>query len=175
MTNQGVLVVFTCAMLSVSTSARAQDGPEHARSQTAAEITPYVFLGSGTSSGVGTAIRWPLASPLSVELESNYRHAEINALSFNLNLLFDLPGVGPVTPYLASGVGVDQYGTPEALVGNIATRKRTAVSVNAGGGLRVQTDENWGVRADARWFNDLGTGPERWRLYNGVTFGRARR
>lgn len=176
MTNQSVLVVLACALLSTATSARAQEGPEQARRQTAAEITPYVFLGSGTSSGVGAAVRWPLASPLSVELETTYRRAEISALSCNLSLLFDLPRVGPVTPYVAGGVGLDQYGTPEFLRGNVVTRERTAFSVNAGGGIRVQADETWGIRTDARWFNDIGdTGPERWRLYNGVTFGRARR
>jgi hypothetical protein len=163
-------------MLSAATSARAQDHPEQTQSDAAVEITPYMFLGSGASSGVGAAVRWPLASRLSVELETSYRRAEIGALSSNLSLLFDLPRVGSVTPYVVGGVGLDQYGTPEFHAGNLVTRERTAFSVNAGGGIRVQTDQNWGVRADARWFNDIGgSGPERWRLYNGVTFGRASR
>jgi hypothetical protein len=168
----GIAVAF--AMFSAATSARAQDDAGQAR-QTAVEITPYLFLGSGTSTGVGAAARWPLASRLSVELETAYRRAEISALSFNLSLLYDLPRVGAVTPYLAGGIGLDQYGTAEFLAGKVVARERTALSVNAGGGLRVKADENWGIRTDARWFNDIGTGPERWRLYNGVTFGRAKR
>jgi len=46
-----------------------------------------------------------------------------------------------------------------------------ALSVNAGGGIKVPVDENWGVRADARWFNGVGEqAGEHWRLFNGVTW-----
>lgn len=175
MTNQSVLVGLACAMLAAATSARAQDRPEQAKSH-APEITPFVFLGSGASSGVGAAVRWPLVARLSVELETAYRRAEIGGLSSNLSLLFDLPRVGSVTPYVVGGIGLDQYGTAELLAGKVVTRERTGFSVNAGGGIRVEADQNWGVRADARWINVVGSsGPERWRLYNGVTFGRAGR
>jgi hypothetical protein len=173
MTNQ-IVVGLACAMLSAAPSALAQDHPEQTKSH-AAEITPFVFLGSGASSGVGAAVRWPLISRLSVELETSYRRAEISALSSSLSLLFDFPGVRSVTPYVVGGIGLDQYGTPEVLAGNVVARERTAFSVNAGGGIRVQADQNWGVRSDVRWFNVVGNGPERWRLYNGVTFGRAGR
>ena len=175
MTNQSVLVALACAILLAPTSARAQDGAEPAKSPTAVEVTPFVFLGSGT--GVGAAVRWPLPAHFSVELETSYRRAEIAGLSTNLSLLFDLPRMGPVTPYVAGGVGLDQYGTPEVLIdGRVVARKRTAFSVNAGGGVRVQAGENWGMRTDARWSKDIGRfGPERFRLYNGVTFGRTER
>src|SRR5262245_30335628 len=169
-----IVVALACAILVTAASARAQDAPTE-QSGASAEITPYAFLGSNTSTGAGVAVRWPLAKPLSLELETSYRRAEIGGLSSNLSLLFDLPRVGPATPYLACGVGLDQYGTAELPAGTVVARERTALSVNAGGGVRVQTNQNWGVRADARWFNDLGSGPERWRLYNGVTFGGGRR
>ena len=44
--------------------------------------------------------------------------------------------------------------------------------MNAGGGVKVPVDENWGVLgADARWFNGIGgQAGEHWRLFNGVTF-----
>src|SRR5204863_9169688 len=113
-----------------------------------AEITPYVFLGSGTSSGVGAAVRWPLASGFSVELETGYRRAEIGAVSSNLSVLFDLPKLGSVIPYVGGGVVLDQYGTPEVVAGHVVAREKTGFSVNAGGGIRVQADQNWGVRAD---------------------------
>ena len=176
MTNRSVLVAVVCAILLAPTSARAQDHPPQTKSH-AAEITPFVFLGSGATSGVGAAVRWPLVSRLSVELETSYRRAEIAGLSTNLSLLFDLPRMGPVTPYVAGGVGLDQYGTPEVLTdGRVVARKRTAFSVNAGGGVRVQAGENWGMRTDARWSKDIGRfAPERFRLYNGVTFGRTER
>src|SRR4029450_2755760 len=143
MTKQNVVVALACAILS-ATSARAQDGSRATRSDLAVEITPFVFLGSNTSSGVGAAVRWPLASQLSLELETTYRRAEISAVSSNLSLLFDFPRVGRVTPYVAGGVGLDQYGTAELLNGNVLTRERTAFSVNAGGGVRVQADQTWG-------------------------------
>ena len=41
--------------------------------------------------------------------------------------------------------------------------------------LSVPLDNRWGVRADARWFDTFGKTPDRWRVYNGVTFGRAAR
>lgn len=175
MTNPSVLVALACAILS-ATSARAQDGPGPAGSDMAVEVTPYVFLGSLTSSGVGAAVRWPLASHLSVELETSYRRAEASNLSSNLSILFDFPQMGRVTPYVVGGVGLDQYNTAEFLAGRVVTLPKTAFSVNAGGGIRVQADQNWGIRTDARYFKDFGrTAPERWRLYNGVTFGRTRR
>ena len=176
MAKQSVLVVLACAILSAATSARAQDDPGQANSRPAVEITPFVFLGSNASSGVGAAVRWPTVSPLSFELETTYRPAETNALGFNLSMLYDLPRMGRATPYVAAGVGLDQYNTAEFVGGRFVAQRNTAVTVNAGGGLRVQADENWGIRTDARWVNGLGrTAPEKWRLYNGVTFSRTGR
>jgi hypothetical protein len=38
--------------------------------------------------------------------------------------------------------------------------------------VRVPVDDKWGLRADMRWSNGLGSkAPERLRLYNGITFG----
>ena len=174
MTKQSVVVTLACAILSTATPARAEEAQQ--TTTRTAEVTPFVSLGSGTSTGVGAAVRWPLASRFSAELETSYRRVEIGALSFNLSLLYDLPKLGPAVPYVAGGIGLDQYGTPEALEGKVLSRGRTAFSVNAGGGLRVDTEKNWGVRTDARWFKDVGRmAPERWRLYNGVTLGGAAR
>jgi len=170
MVKQGV-VVGACAVLA-ATSVRAQDAASDSSSRTAVEITPYVLLGSNSSSGVGASVRWPLVSQLSAELDTSYRRGEIGALNLNLSLLFDLPQAGRVIPYLAGGVGLEQYGTAEVVGGSVVPMERTAFEVNAGGGIRVRADQNWGVRSDARWFNGIGaTAPERWRLYNGVTFG----
>jgi hypothetical protein len=88
-----------------------------------------------------------------------------------------VPSIGQATPYVAAGIGLDQYGFPVELPGRaVATQKGTAVTVNAGGGVRVPVAGNWGMRTDARWSNGIGSrAPERWRLYNGVTFGRGSR
>lgn len=173
MRNQGIVVALVCTMLA-ATSARAQDGSAQAPSHGSAEITPYVFLGSLTSSGVGAAVRWPLRARFSIELETSIRRSKVSPLSSNLSLLFDLPEVARVTPYVVGGIGLDQYAFADSSpAGNLIAQANTAFSVNAGGGVRVRGDENWGIRTDARWFNGIGErAPERWRLYNGVTFGR---
>jgi hypothetical protein len=166
-----MVVTLMCAGLAVASAARAQDVPA-AASSAGPEVTPYAFLGSGTSSGVGAAIRWPLPAHLSIELDTSYRRAEVNGLSSGLSLLFDFPDIGRVTPYAAAGVGLEQYGTAErSPAGALVTQGRTALSVNAGGGLRVRGEGSWGIRTDARWSNGIGErAPERWRLFNGVTF-----
>jgi hypothetical protein len=167
-----VLAAFAGILMACPVASRAQD-----RSTSAGpEVTPYVFLGSNASSGVGAAVRWPLPGPLSVELETAYRHSSVSPLSANVSLLFDLPSVARATPYLAAGIGLDQYAVADvAPGGRVVEQAGTAVAVNAGGGLRVRSSDNWGIRTDARWSNGLGRAPERWRLYNGVTFGKQAR
>jgi hypothetical protein len=177
MTSQRVVVALSCALLAVPATAGAQDGSGQPRTLATAEITPYAFLGSEGSGGVGAAVRWPLPARLSVEVETSYRRAALSAFNSNVSLLYDLPDIGLATPYVAAGIGLDQYVTADqAPAGQVVVQPRTALAVNAGGGVRVRADENWGIRADARWINGVGQrAPERWRLYNGVTFGRAGR
>ncbi len=94
------------------------------------------------------------------------RHSEVAPFSTNVSLLFDFPEVGRVTPYVAAGVGLDQYTfADQSPAGHIVAHAGTAVSVNAGGGVRIRSNENWGIRTDARWINGIGErAPERWRL-----------
>lgn len=172
MTNWIAPVTCACAIFAFGHLAHAQS----TRPQTDSpyvEVIPYVSLGSSASAGIGAGVRWPLASNFSAEIESDYRSGAPNALSANASLLFDLPRVGRATPYLAGGVGLDQYAFAEQSRGELVVQSGTALSVNAGGGLRVPVDQNWGLRTDARWFNGVGKkAPERWRVYNGVTFRR---
>jgi opacity protein-like surface antigen len=115
-----------------------------------------------------------LSSTFSIETELGFRRGEghLNALSTSANLLYYLPRVGRVTPYLATGAGLAQYGVPIVRDGSvIATQPRVAFGVNAGGGLKVPVDENWGMRTDARWFKSLGRpASEHWRVAQGVSF-----
>ena len=177
MTKPVVVMALAMAMAGVAASAQAQNGPQQSRRRPGVEITPFVSLGSNASSGVGAAVRWPLGSNFSLEVETAGRWSEVTALSASASLLFDLPTIGQATPYVAAGIGLDQYGSPVELPGGaVATQARTAVTVNAGGGVRVPAGGNWGMRTDARWSNGLGAqAPERWRLYNGMTFGRGSR
>jgi hypothetical protein len=167
-----IAVVLTGAVvLTLANPARAQSTGE-SQSPTP-DVTPYVSLGSDASSGVGVAVRWPLGSHFGMEVDTGLRRHEMNALTVNVGLLYDLPQMGVITPYLAGGIGLEQNGWATDVPGyGLLVRSGTAFTVNAGGGVRVPVDENWGLRSDARWSNGIGrTAPERWRLYNGVTFG----
>ena len=165
--------IVVSALLLFSTAATAQAQPAAAPpANTAVEITPYVSMGSAGASGAGAVVRWPTGSLFSIEFDAGYRRSEMTALYSHLNVLFDLPSIGRLTPYLATGIGVDQYGFAETSPGGtLVTQSGTTLTVNAGGGVRVPVTENWGVRADARWQNGFGArAPERWRLFNGVSF-----
>ena len=141
------------------------------------EVTPYASLGSYPSPRVGAAVAFRLTPTLSVESEVGYRHDMTGRLSATASLLYDLPRIGRFRPYLAAGAGLEEYATALRLPdGALAAQPRKAFAINAGGGLKVPVDDNWGIRTDARWFNGLGRDAgEHWRLYNGVTFPTGRR
>jgi hypothetical protein len=139
------------------------------------EITPYVALGSAGASPVGAAITFPVTSALSVETDVAYRRGEgdINALSSSVSLLYSLPRVGRATPYLAGGVGLSQYGAPVFASSGppIGTESSVALTVNAGGGLKVAMNDKLDLRTDARWFKSFGRqGSEQFRVAQGISF-----
>jgi hypothetical protein len=70
---------------------------------------------------------------------------------------------------------LDQYATATGSPAiGVLVRSATAMSLNAGGGVRVPLTDNVGLRTDARWSNGIGNNaPERWRVYNGITFRKA--
>ena len=112
-----------------------------------------------------------------MELETEVRHAEITAVAIAVSLMYDLPAIGRVVPYAAAGVGFEQYATAfyHPRLG-VVPKTGTALTVNAGGGLRIPIDDRWGVRSDARWIGGIGReAPEHWRIYNGATFGMGKR
>jgi opacity protein-like surface antigen len=141
------------------------------------EVTPYASLGSYPSPRVGASVAFRLTPALSVESEVGYRRDMAGRLSATASLLYDLPRIERFRPYLAAGAGLEEYATALKLPdGALAAQKRTAFAINAGGGLKVPVDDNWGIRTDARWFNGLGRDAgEHWRLYNGLTFPTGRR
>jgi hypothetical protein len=141
------------------------------------EVTPYVSLGSYPSPRVGAAVAFRLTPNLSVESEVGYRRDTAGRLSATASLLYYLPRIGRVVPYLAAGAGLEEYGTALRLPdGALIPQSRQALAINAGGGFKVPIDDNWGIRTDARWFNGVGRNAgEHWRVYNGVTFGTGRR
>ena len=158
------IVVFTF----VASPAVGQDAK-------AVEVIPFVALGSVGTSPVGVAIVFPVTSTLSIETEVGYRRDEgrIHALNSSASLLWDLPRIGRVTPYLAAGAGLAQYGAPVFSPNGypIATQLGMSVTVNAGGGLKTRIDEKVDLRTDARWFKSFGRyGSEHVRVAQGVAF-----
>src|SRR5262249_1885612 len=157
MTKAVLVTALAMTMTVVAPSARAGDDPQPSR-PVGVEITPFVSLGSNAATGVGGAVRWPLGANFSFEVETAGRWSEVTALSVGESLLYDLPSIAHATPYLATGIGLDQYGFPVELAGgSIATQTGTAVTVNAGGGVRIPVGNGWGMRTDARWSNGIGS------------------
>lgn len=144
------------------------------------EVTPYVGFGSAAASPVGVAVTFPVTSKLGVETDVAYRRGEgeIRALSTSASLLYSLPRVGQATPYVAGGVGLSQYGAPVFSSNGqpIGTEARLAMTVNAGGGLKMPVNEKVGLRTDARWFKSFGRqGSEQFRVAQGISFGAGKR
>lgn len=147
--------------------------PAVAQDANAVEVTPFVALGSSGTSPLGVAVAFPVSSTLSIETEVGYRRGEgrIHAVSTSVSLLYALPRVGRVTPYLAGGAGLSQYGAPVFSADGypIATQPRMRVTVNAGGGLKTRMDDKLALRTDARWFKSFGRyGSEHFRVAQGI-------
>jgi hypothetical protein len=154
--------------------------PAAAQDPQPVEVTPYVALGSAGVSPVGAAVTLPATSTLGVETDVAYRRGEgrIHALSTNTSLLWILPRAGQSTPYVAAGVGLSQYGAPVFSSDGppIGTQSRVAMTVNAGGGLKMPVNDKLDLRTDARWFKSFGKqGSEQFRVAQGISFGAGKR
>jgi hypothetical protein len=154
--------------------------PVGAQDAKAVEITPYVALGSAAASPVGVAVTFPVTSTLSIETDVAYRRGEggIHALSSNISLLYCLPRLGESTPYVVGGVGLSQYGAPILSRSGppIGTEPSVALTVNAGGGLKMPINEKLDWRTDARWFKSFGRhGSEQFRVAQGISFDAGKR
>ena len=149
--------------------------PVAAQDTQTVEVTPYVAIGSAAASPVGAAVTSPVTSTLSVETDVAYRGGEggIHGLSTSTSLLYSLPRVGRATPYVVGGVGISQYGTPVFSSSGrpIGTESRVALTVNAGGGLKMPLNDQLDLRTDARWFKSFGRqGSEQFRVAQGIAF-----
>jgi hypothetical protein len=149
--------------------------PSGAQDAQTVEVTPYVAVGSAAASPVGAAVTFPVTSTLSIETDVAYRRGEgrINALSSSASLLWFLPRVGQSAPYLAAGVGLSQYGAPISSTNGrpIGTQPSLAMTVNAGGGVKMPINDQLDWRTDARWFKSFGRqGSEQFRVAQGISF-----
>ena len=154
--------------------------PVVAQDANPAEVTPYIGIGSAGASPVGAAVTFPVTSKLSIETDVAYRRGEgrIHALSTSTSLLYFLPRIGQAAPYVAGGVGLMQYGVPlfSSTRQPIGTQTRLALTVNAGGGLKMPVNEKLDLRTDARWFKSFGRqGSEQFRVAQGFAFDLGKR
>jgi len=153
------------------------------------ELSPFVSTGLSESAGAGAAVRWPISAKFAVQAEAEFRHtdgrfnydtADNDGFNGSLNLTFDLPRVGRVTPYLLGGGGLEHWARPN-VVGPydfsgpppvIYTQTGTGFVLNGGGGVRVGVTERWGLRAEVRWSDGWAEGaPESVRIVYGATVG----
>jgi opacity protein-like surface antigen len=158
----------------------AKPAEASSRQAKAVEVTPYVALGSSAASPVGVALTFPVTSTLDVETDVAYRRGEggINALSSSASLLYSLPRVGHATPYVAAGIGLSQYGASVFSTNGppIGTQPRVALTMNAGGGLKMPMTDRLDFRTDARWFKSFGRqGSEQFRVAQGISFDTGKR
>jgi hypothetical protein len=154
--------------------------PAAAQDPRTVEVSPYVALGSAGAAPVGAAVTFPVTSKLSLETDVAYRRGEgrIHALSTNTSLLWFLPRAGHATPYVAAGVGLWQYGAPIFSYSGppVGTQPRVAMTVNAGGGLKMPVNATVDLRTDARWFKSFGKqGSEQFRVAQGISFDAGKR
>jgi opacity protein-like surface antigen len=177
---------FTCVTLAFSAiacaasavPANAQDGaaaPGLRSTAPRVEVTPFFSIDSRGSSPIGAGISFPLGANFRVEAETAYRRGEghVSAPSSSANLLYELPRLGRVTPYLATGAGLALYGapivSPESFL--LGTASRVAFEINAGGGVKVPAGQTMQMRTDARWFKSFGKdASEHWRVSQGLSF-----
>lgn len=149
--------------------------PVSAQEAKAVEVTPYVAIGSAGASPFGAAVTFPLTSTLSLETDVAYRRGEgdLHFLSTSASLLYALPHVGQAMPYVAGGVGLAQYGAPVFSSDGppVATERRLALTMNAGGGVKIPMNDALDLRTDARWFKSFGRqGSEQFRVAQGISF-----
>jgi len=149
--------------------------PARAQEAGTTEVTPYVGFGTAGAAPVGVAVTFPVTSRLSVEMDTAYRRGEghFNAMSTNASLMWFLPRAGRTTSYVVGGIGLAQYGAPvfsQKGGAPIGTARFLAMTVNAGGGLKVPVSEKMDLRSDARWFKSFGRqGSEQFRVANGLS------
>ena len=171
-----VVVQMSCAFATLFCVQPAQaqsiePPPGEAAKQPAVEVTPFVGLGSPGSARAGAAVAFVLTPKVRLESEVAYHPRAL--FSSSVNLLYSLPHVGAVEPYVTAGIGLcqNESAVQAPVPGGLLIQRSVGLVVNAGTGFIVPVREGVGYRLDARWSNPLGIQPESWRIYHGATFG----
>jgi hypothetical protein len=182
--------LVTCALLAAPAAAGAQAPPAAGAQQAPpardardlpVEVSPFASSG-GDTSGVGVSVRWPFMARLGLEFEAEYRHTQARPLSGaleddgvngNVNLVFDLPAIGRVRPFLLGGGGLEHYSNLVQPDPHFLRKSGMSFVVNAGGGVRVPINDRFGIRTELRWTDGWTEG---WpgggfRMFYGATVG----
>lgn len=184
---QSRLVAFgTCALLTVAAVAAAQSPQSSNRFLNPEEISPFV-TSEGDATGIGLAVRWPIAGRLAIQGEGEYRNGRHdlgfylpNSTGFNGNVLLvlDMPSVWRVTPFVVGGGGVERHSAAVQAPGlnQVQWDGRDSFVVNAGGGVRVALTDRVGVRIEVRYADGWAGGAvDSVRVMYGTTIGFGRR
>src|SRR5687767_14583493 len=161
MTRARVVVQLTCALVTLfcAHAAQAQSTeprPVAAAAQPAVEVTPFVGLGSSGSARAGGAVAFVWTPK--VRLESEVAYHSRGLLSSSVNLVYSLPHLKAVEPYITGCIGLCQIESAvqaPAPVGLLVQRS-VALVVNAGTGFTVPVRDGVDYRFDARWSNPIG-------------------
>ena len=160
-----------CALLVLTATAEAQYAPARpSADKLPVEVSTFLSVGGLDTSSTGVTARMPIRARLSLEAEAEWRLEAISGLNASGNLVLDLRKPGRVAPYVIGGAGIDRYTvTIDWPQHGSTTQLTSALSVNAGGGVRIPLNARWGMRTDARVSNGIGRGPTRWRVFYGIT------
>jgi hypothetical protein len=168
-----LIIVSALASLSATQSARAQNA-EPVRHPV--EITPFASLDSSFSVRTGAAINFAWTPKIKIESEIEIDGSN-DAFATSVAALYSMPHTVRVVPYLAAGLGLEQYAFLVTLpLGTGVPVLRLSPTVNLGAGLNVPIGANWSLRSDVRWIGSVGErAPDHVRVFGGITFGAGRR
>ena len=171
-----VVVHWTCALatLCCAQAARAQSAdpqPGAATQQPAVEVTPFVGWGSEGSARTGAAVAFALTPKVSLESEVAYHPRAL--FSSSVNIVYALPHLKAVEPYVTAGIGLGQFDsaiqapTPTGFL----VQRSVGLVVNAGTGIRRAGARKRRLSLRCPMVESLGIQPESFRIYHGATFG----
>lgn len=135
------------------------------------ENTPATF---GAALGYGINERWSVEGELAFTPggeQGTLIEFDTSVWTLSANALYHFTTEN-LSPYLTAGIGVLGADADLEGTGIIDDDTTTDFAWNWGGGIKTAMNQNWGLRADLRFFNGEDLAPDHWRLYGGVIFRR---
>jgi opacity protein-like surface antigen len=151
-------------------------------------LTPFLGVGfsgnlENSPAAFGVAVGYGLTPRVVVEGELSFAPGgeqgvitefDTSVWSLSANVLYHFIGEAEnFTPYAVGGLGVlNGDADVENITPLVEDDTSSVFSWNLGGGVKTAMNENWGLRADLRFFNGKDFAPDHWRLYGGVVLRR---